>query len=72
MGRLLALNDWNPSATVKFGETRSAQLAYGEELLGEIIVSPKGGHDGQFFFSQAMDPFYLEPMYMHISRPTGL
>ena len=47
------------------------QLAYGEELLGEIIVSPKGGHDGQFFFSQAMDPFYLEPDVhaIYLDRP---
>ncbi len=72
VGRLLAPNDWNPSATIKFGEAFPEQNAYAEELLGEIVLSPQAGHDGKFFFSQAMDPFYMEPDVhaIYLDRPT--
>jgi hypothetical protein len=70
--RILAPNDWNPSTTIKFGEVFPEQNAYAEELLGPIIVAPAAGHDGKFFFSQAMDPFYLEPGVhsIYLDRPT--
>lgn len=72
VGRVLAAFDWDPSATIKFGEASTEQNAYGEELLGEIVVAPRSlGHDGKFFFSQAMDPFYLEPDVhaVYLDRP---
>jgi hypothetical protein len=61
VGRFLADNDFNPTTTIKFGEVFTEQNQYAEDLLGEIVLAPKAGHDGKFFFSQAMDPFYLEP-----------
>lgn len=69
--RLLAGFDWNPSTTIKFGEEFTAQNEYGEALLGEIVLAPQAGHDGKFFFSQAMDPLYLEPEVhaIHLDRP---
>lgn len=60
VGRILAGFDWNPTATIKFAEDAVEQTKYAEELLGEVVVAPDAGHDGKFFFSQAMDPFYLE------------
>jgi hypothetical protein len=72
VGRILAGFDWNPTATVKFAEDAVEQTKYAEELLGEVIVAPDAGHDGKFFFSQAMDPFYLEPgtHAVFLDRPT--
>ncbi len=58
---LLASNDWNPSVLIKFPELRPEQLAYGNELLGEVVPAGGDGHDGKFYFMQAMDPFYMEP-----------
>lgn len=72
VGRLLAANDFDPTTTIKFGEVFEEQNRYAEELLGEIVVAPMAGHDGKFFFSQAMDPFYLEPAThaVYLDRPT--
>jgi uncharacterized membrane protein (UPF0136 family) len=72
VARVLVEFDWNPSATIKFGEAFSEQNDYAEKLLGEIVVAPQAGHDGKFFFSQAMDPFYLEPDVhaIYLDRPT--
>ena len=58
---LLAGNDWNPSTLIKFPELRPDQLAYGNEMLGEVVPAGGDGHDGKYYFMQAMDPFYLEP-----------
>jgi len=71
--RLLSEFDFDPTATVRFATLSPEQNAYAEELLGrEIVVAPKAGHDGKFFFSQAMDPFLLEPDVhaVHLDRPT--
>jgi len=73
VGRLLAEHDFDPSATVKFATIAPEQNAYAAELLGrDIVIAPKAGHDGKFFFSQAMDPFFLEPDVHaeHLDRPT--
>lgn len=72
VGRLLAEHDFDPTATVKFATISPEQNAYAEELLGAIVVAPKAGHDGKFYFSQAMDPFYLEPDVhaVHLDRAT--
>jgi hypothetical protein len=58
---LLAGNDWNASTLIKFPELQPDQLAYGNEMLGEVVPSGGDGHDGKYYFMQAMDPFYLEP-----------
>lgn len=72
VGRLLHEFEWNPTATIKFGEAFVEQNEYAEGLLGEIVVAPEAGHDGKFFFSQAMDPFYLEPEVhaIYLDRPS--
>ena len=73
---LLADNDWNPSVFVKFPEAKPAELAYGREVLGDVIPSGGFGHDGKFYFMQAMDPFFRPPKTTphtsidHIPRPT--
>ncbi len=74
VGRLLAEFDWNPTTTIKFGEVFPEQNAYAEVLLGAFVLSPDAGHDGKFYFSQAMDPFYFEPELTRstwIDPPTG-
>jgi hypothetical protein len=58
---LLSGNDWNPSALIKFPEARPEQLGYGERMLGDVVPAGGDGHDGKYFFMQAMDPFYLQP-----------
>lgn len=72
IGRLLESHDWNPTTTIKFGEDLPEQTEYARELLGPIVVGARAGHDGKFFFSQAMDPFYLEPEVhaVHLDRPS--
>lgn len=71
LGNVLRHYEWNPTATIRFGELVEDQNRYAEELLGEIVLAPQAGHDGKFFFSQAMDPFYLEPDIhaVHLDRP---
>lgn len=69
---ILADNGWNPTIFVKFPEALPEFLTYGEERLGDVIVAPEAGHDGKFYFVQAMDPLYLDPgnnAYL-IDRPT--
>lgn len=70
--RLLALYDFNPTATIKFGEVFEEHNEYAENLLGEVVLAPQAGHDGKFFFSQAMDPFYLQPEVhaVYLDRPS--
>ena len=59
--RVLATNEWDPTAFVAFGEDATQLTAYGEAALGrEVITRPKAGHDGKFFFVQANDPLLLE------------
>ena len=69
---LLARNDWNPSVFVKFPAEKPAELAYGTDMLGEVIPSGGFGHDGKYYFMQAMDPFYLSPddHAVYLDRPT--
>ena len=71
-GRLLSDFDWNPTTTVKFGQDAPEQVEYARDLLGEVVVADDAGHDGKFFFSQAMDPFYFHPEAhaVHLDRPS--
>src|SRR5690606_18499636 len=57
---ILAAYDWDTSVFIKFGARDTARQAYAERWLGpDIELAPNMGHDGKFFFMQAMDPFYL-------------
>jgi hypothetical protein len=72
VGRILVDNDLNPTTTIKFGEVFTEQNDYAEALLGDVVLAPMAGHDGKFFFSQAMDPFYTQPEIhaVYLDRPT--
>jgi hypothetical protein len=59
--RVLIPNDMDPTAFVAFGDQSPIQTPYGRELLGEVTTRHGGGHDGQSFFIQANDPWYLDP-----------
>jgi hypothetical protein len=58
---LLEDNDWNPSVLIKFPEASGEQLRYGNEMLGDVVPAGGYGHDGKYYFMQAMDPFYTQP-----------
>lgn len=72
VGRILAAYDFNPTTTIKFGEVFTEQNDYAEDLLGDLVLAPQAGHDGKYFFVQAMDPFYFEPNVhaVHLDRPS--
>lgn len=69
---LLSANGWNPTALVKFTPEDPQAFEYAEGLLGNVVAAPGLGHDGKFYFSQAMDPFYLSPEEhaVYLDRPT--
>ena len=59
--RLLAANDWDPSAMAAFGETSTEITDYAVDKLERGVITRDGlGHDGRFFFVQANDPLLLE------------
>lgn len=60
--RSLSAFGWDPSSFVRFGEDDPHLRGYAHMWLGEdVMLAPALGHDGKYFFMQAMDPFYLEP-----------
>lgn len=59
---ILRYNDWNPTALIRFGQGDPELVDYAHRWLGEdVLFEQRAGHDGKFFFMQAMDPFYLDP-----------
>lgn len=59
--RVLIPNGMDPTAFVAFGDQSPIQTPYGRRLLGDVTTRHGGGHDGQSFFIQANDPWYLDP-----------
>jgi hypothetical protein len=59
--RLLIPNGMDPTVFVAFGDQSPIQTPYGIRQLGHVTTRHGGGHDGQSFFIQANDPWYLEP-----------
>ncbi|NIX21716.1 MAG: hypothetical protein GWN07_18495, partial [Actinobacteria bacterium] len=58
----LARGDGDPAALVKFGEQRVERTEHAEAEMGrEVVTLSDLGHDGQFFFIQALDPLHLDP-----------
>jgi hypothetical protein len=51
----------DPTVFVAFGDQSPIQTPYGIRQLGSVTTRHGGGHDGQSFFIQANDPWYLEP-----------
>ena len=69
----LASYDWDPVGVVSIGEDEPEIAAYARELLDRDVPLLGGlGHDGRFFFIQAMDPLFLNPdEHAHLlDRPT--
>lgn len=59
---VIASQGWDPSVFGAFGEEAVENTALAEELLGrDVVVRPGQGHDGKFFFFQALDPLILNP-----------
>lgn len=53
---------WDPSPFGAFGEEAVEDTAFVEDLLGrEVVVRASLGHDGKFFFIQAIDPWIQDP-----------
>jgi hypothetical protein len=64
IGGSLIANDGDITGLIKFGaEDEALEITrHVEELVGrEIATVPPLGHDGKFFFLQALDPLYLSP-----------
>jgi hypothetical protein len=57
----LVANGGDPTVFVGFGEEATATRAYAEDRLGEVVLREKQGHDGKFFFIQAVDPWLSSP-----------
>ena len=62
------------SGLIRFGEGPGSVeiVAHAEDVLGRDVAKvPKEGHDGKFFFVQALDPLYLSPdtHAVHLDRP---
>ena len=69
----LRLHDWDPAGMVAVGVVDVDRVEYAERLFArEIPLRSTVGHDGRFFFIQAMDPLFLNPnehAYL-LDRPT--
>ena len=60
----LLRHDGDIAGLIKFGEGANAQVIteHVEDVLGrEVATVEAGGHDGKFFFLQALDPLFLNP-----------
>ena len=64
VGASLARHGGDIAGLVKFGEAEDASVIteHAESLLGrEVSTAEREGHDGKFFFLQALDPMLLSP-----------
>ena len=60
--RSIGSSDGDPTVFTAFGETATHITAHAEDVLGREVFERTGhGHDGKFFFLQALDPLYLAP-----------
>lgn len=58
----LTQSGWEPSVFAGFGEEAGGNTEFIIETLGSDVVLRSGlGHDGRFFFVQALDPFIADP-----------
>jgi len=60
-GSILAGSEWNPTVLLKFTDAHPEQMAYAVEMLDGVVPASGEGHDGKYYFIQAMDPFYFAP-----------
>lgn len=69
----LAPVGWDPAGVIGVGVEDSVRVEYTESAFGrEIPLTETVGHDGRFFFIQAMDPLLLDPAShaANLDRPT--
>jgi hypothetical protein len=69
----LAPVDWDPAGVIGVGEDDPIRIEFAELAFDrEIPLSGTVGHDGRFFFIQAMDPLLLDPSAnaAFLDRPT--
>ncbi len=59
--RLLIPAGWDASVFLALGDESVTQTEFARARLGEVVTRDLQGHDGKFFFIQALDPLYLEP-----------
>lgn len=59
--RIMIPTDMDPTIMLAFGADSPVQSAYASELVGDVTVRDSFGHDGQVFFMQANDPWFLRP-----------
>lgn len=59
--RIMIPSDMDPTIMLAFGEDSPAQAEYARTLVGDVSVRGAFGHDGQSFFLQAIDPWFLHP-----------
>lgn len=72
VGRLLIAEGGDPTALVAFGETSVGITEHAERVLGrEVVTREELGHDGRFFFLQALDPLYVgdDDHWRELDRP---
>ena len=69
--RIMIPNQMDPTIMLAFGEDSPDQAEYARALIGHVTVREAFGHDGQVFFVQANDPWFLEPHLhaVHFDRP---
>jgi hypothetical protein len=59
--RIMIPNDMDPTIMLAFGADSPVQSTYARGLVGDVTVRDSFGHDGQVFFIQANDPWFLDP-----------
>jgi hypothetical protein len=52
---------WDATIFVGFGEDEAPTRQYAEERIGDVFLRAGDGHDGKYFFVQAVDPWVLAP-----------
>lgn len=65
--------DWDPVGVVSVGELDPVRVEYVESVFErDVALVGELGHDGKFFFIQAMDPLLLNPDQhaRYLDRPT--
>ncbi len=61
MAQALAAVGWDASVFLNIGESSPEVRALAERYLGSVVLLPQLGHDGRFFFVQAIDPWIEDP-----------
>lgn len=72
-GAELSQSDWDAAGVLSFGQEDPERIGYAlEQFDRQIPLADALGHDGKYFFIQAMDPLFLNPEEhaAYLDRPT--